>query len=373
MQKDFQTRFSTIRKWILVLCTIAMLCIIGSIFVEGRKEATKNSADRQVQLSIHGDETDSDEIEIFMIHKESKVSIPIQNEEQDKDISLLFFGDLIYDRNVYKQLPDMTGLSQHFEYRDQKTQNYEWEMTSLHEIAKQTDIVGFNLESAIGRFWSGEKEVNICLHTQKSIAFCSHEDILPILKELWFTVANLANNHVMDGWVQAHLKTIELLEKYGIKYFGFVSQWRYFQQNYIYTGQKNGQLFARHGYDYTIRNNLHERYCQSLQSYHNEWYKNFVVVHRWIEYTNTHSTSQEKIAKKLIDCWADLILGGHPHVIQDTQIYSGKVVVYSLWNFLFDQYFDPRTQLGWYAMIHYDIDTQTSKLYTGTVPAGAKK
>ncbi|HEX9022058.1 MAG TPA: CapA family protein, partial [Nitrospirota bacterium] len=39
----------------------------------------------------------------------------------------------------------------------------------------------------------------------------------------------------------------------------------------------------------------------------------------------------------IIDWGADLILGHHPHVMQGIEIYKGKVIAYSLGNFVFDQ------------------------------------
>jgi len=44
------------------------------------------------------------------------------------------------------------------------------------------------------------------------------------------------------------------------------------------------------------------------------------------------------MAHKFIDAGADIILGSHPHVIEPIEIYNGKVIFYSLGNFIFDQY-----------------------------------
>jgi gamma-polyglutamate biosynthesis protein CapA len=42
-----------------------------------------------------------------------------------------------------------------------------------------------------------------------------------------------------------------------------------------------------------------------------------VSVHRGIEYQSKHNAEQESLAKQLIDCGADTIIGHHPHVVQD--------------------------------------------------------
>lgn len=44
---------------------------------------------------------------------------------------------------------------------------------------------------------------------------------------------------------------------------------------------------------------------------------------------------QVELGRKAIDWGADLVLGHHPHVLQDIELYKGKLIVYSLGNFVF--------------------------------------
>ena len=37
----------------------------------------------------------------------------------------------------------------------------------------------------------------------------------------------------------------------------------------------------------------------------------------------------------MIDCGADIIYGHHPHLLQQAEIYNGRVIIYSAGNFLF--------------------------------------
>jgi poly-gamma-glutamate synthesis protein (capsule biosynthesis protein) len=41
--------------------------------------------------------------------------------------------------------------------------------------------------------------------------------------------------------------------------------------------------------------------------------------------------------RSLIDGGADMVLGDHPHWIQNTESYKGHLIVYSMGNFIFDQ------------------------------------
>ena len=42
-----------------------------------------------------------------------------------------------------------------------------------------------------------------------------------------------------------------------------------------------------------------------------------------------------ELAHRFIDAGADLIVGGHPHVLQSFEYYKGKWIAYSLGNFIF--------------------------------------
>ena len=43
----------------------------------------------------------------------------------------------------------------------------------------------------------------------------------------------------------------------------------------------------------------------------------------------------------------DVVVGGHPHVTQDIEIYRDKPIFYSLGNFVFDGFNDEDTRTGW--------------------------
>jgi poly-gamma-glutamate capsule biosynthesis protein CapA/YwtB (metallophosphatase superfamily) len=62
-----------------------------------------------------------------------------------------------------------------------------------------------------------------------------------------------------------------------------------------------------------------------------------VSVHWGIEYTRRPLKSQVVLAHQMIDAGADLIVGGHPHVVQPLEEYHGRWIAYSLGNFIFDQ------------------------------------
>ena len=56
---------------------------------------------------------------------------------------------------------------------------------------------------------------------------------------------------------------------------------------------------------------------------------------------------QRYLAHLMIDAGADLVVGGHPHVTQGAEYYRGKLIVYSLGNFVFDGFDAPAEKSGW--------------------------
>ena len=48
--------------------------------------------------------------------------------------------------------------------------------------------------------------------------------------------------------------------------------------------------------------------------------------------------SQRQISELLFKAGVDIILGHHPHVLQPVEVFEGKLVAYSLGNFVFDMW-----------------------------------
>ena len=61
----------------------------------------------------------------------------------------------------------------------------------------------------------------------------------------------------------------------------------------------------------------------------------FVYYHWGIERQYQANDDQRSLAKFTIDAGADAVIGSHPHVVQGTETYNGKPIVYSLGNFCF--------------------------------------
>src|SRR3989440_164169 len=72
--------------------------------------------------------------------------------------------------------------------------------------------------------------------------------------------------------------------------------------------------------------------------------------HWGIEYTKDPTTTQQRAAHLAIDSGADMVLGSHPHWVQAIESYKGRLIIYCLGNFVFDQDWSLQTLEG--CMLH---------------------
>jgi poly-gamma-glutamate capsule biosynthesis protein CapA/YwtB (metallophosphatase superfamily) len=68
-----------------------------------------------------------------------------------------------------------------------------------------------------------------------------------------------------------------------------------------------------------------------------------VFPHWGVEYSRNPIPSQRRLARDWVDAGADLIIGSHPHVPGAIEDINGRVVIYSMGNFIFDQYWSTAT------------------------------
>jgi poly-gamma-glutamate synthesis protein (capsule biosynthesis protein) len=62
---------------------------------------------------------------------------------------------------------------------------------------------------------------------------------------------------------------------------------------------------------------------------------NIALVHGGVEWSTTPTGEQKQKYRELVRAGADLVIGSHPHVLQGLEALDGKLIAYSLGNFLF--------------------------------------
>jgi poly-gamma-glutamate synthesis protein (capsule biosynthesis protein) len=204
---------------------------------------------------------------------------------------------------------------------------------------RQADIAVANLECAVAA--GGEP-------AQKTYVFRAHHDLAGALAASGLTAMSLANNHILDFGLDGFAETLQNLESQEIATLGAGANLAEAERPLVYDirGVKVALLawvsyappdFAagddRPGVAFLSDLN---RMARKIQEAKERADAVVVILHGGKEYSFTSNAQQQTAARQAIDAGADLVVGHHPHVLQETEIYRGKLIVYSLGDLLFD-------------------------------------
>ena len=254
--------------------------------------------------------------------------------EQDF-VTLIFGGDIMLDRGVKNSI----------------NKNYNGDYSTLFEkleILKQFDIAFANLEGPASDMGVDKRNL---------YSFRMDPSVIPVLRGAGLSIVSVANNHVGDWGYDAYLNTLvrlkeneilytgggkdaieaetpTIIEKYGIKigFLGFSDvgpDWMKADEN------KGGLLLAKN-----------PRFDEIVENASKQVDYLIVSFHFGEEYQLIHNQRQKYLAHKAIDAGAKIVIGHHPHVVEDTEIYKNGFIAYSLGNFIFDQGFSENTMQG---------------------------
>ena len=80
-----------------------------------------------------------------------------------------------------------------------------------------------------------------------------------------------------------------------------------------------------------------EDYLQNMKDFA-QYVPTVAMPHMGAEYKTSHDTMRQNLYRKMIDYGVEAVIADHPHWLQDSEAYNGKLIVYSMGNFMFDQY-----------------------------------
>jgi poly-gamma-glutamate capsule biosynthesis protein CapA/YwtB (metallophosphatase superfamily) len=181
-----------------------------------------------------------------------------------------------------------------------------------------------------------------------------------------FSAVSIANNHSGDFGPEAFVETMRHLSVAGLPFFGAGLNLR--QAHNALILERNGFKVALLGYDEF----LPRRFEAGPTTPGVAWSEDEQVVfdiraarakgadlvipfmHWGWEYEATPSERQQRLARLMLDAGADAVIGAHPHVTQTVELYKGKLIVYSLGNFVFDGFTAEDTTTGWLAGLEFD-------------------
>ena len=180
---------------------------------------------------------------------------------------------------------------------------------------------------------------------EAALQFNCSPDYLPQAAK-WFTAVSLANNHTDNQGVDGFNDTKAQLDKNKIQYFGHYDP-RVIDDvcEVISTpvtvtnndGSKTGGKLpiAMCGYHGVFR--IPSPESVAAMAKYSQYMPVIAMPHMGAEYKPAADQLKTDFYRSLIDGGADVVLGDHPHWIQNTESYKGHLIVYSMGNFMFDQ------------------------------------
>lgn len=186
-------------------------------------------------------------------------------------------------------------------------------------------------------------------------AFNTPASYLKNIKEAGFDVVTTANNHALDTDEEGVQTTIEAIKEAGLDFVGTKSK----DSDKILYKEINGIKVAILAYTYGANgkedlldvrdevSSLNYLKEENVKSDIEEAKKNscdFIIVypHWGIEYESYPTDETIKLAHKMVDWGADLVIGNHPHVVQPVEVYKSEdgregIIAYALGNFISKQ------------------------------------
>ncbi len=200
---------------------------------------------------------------------------------------------------------------------------------------------------------------------KKPWTFRADPEVMPVLAR-HFDLVCLANNHTGDFGHAAFLEQLELLEKRKLPYFGGGRSSDHARAPHLL--ELKGLRIALLGYnDFKPRSfeagpgwpgvawSVDEQVLADIKFARSHHKADLVIpVMHWGWESEGENDRQKALARLMIDAGADLVIGGHPHVTQGIEYYRGKLIVYSLGNFVFDGFEEGPERIGWLLRLRLD-------------------
>lgn len=242
--------------------------------------------------------------------------------------NILFLGNTYWGRyiNDWSMASDLKYAYPFSRLNEFNRENYNAWISGL----ECPTVAGINLTSA---------------EEDSTLSFNCSPNYLPEAAK-WFTAFTLANNHTDNQGDEGFLETRQYLDNNNIQYFG-----HYNYQNVDDVceiiglpvtvtnddgSQKNGKLpFTMCGYHGVFGIPIDDAVAEI--SKYNSYMTVVAMPHMGVEYKTAPDQLKIDFFRSLIDAGADMVIGDHAHVIQNSEAYNGRLIIYSMGNFIFDQ------------------------------------
>lgn len=187
----------------------------------------------------------------------------------------------------------------------------------------------------------------------ENTVFNCRPEFLPTMSK-YFTVMNLANNHVYDQGRDKFPQMQQYVQDSGIQYLG--NQDPAASKDICEVMAMKVNIEKKDGT--TEDGTLPIAYCAWHYFEREPYAGEFDVMKQYaeimpvvglmqvgVEYVPKAGADQESVGRSIIDGGAEFVIGNSPHWVQNSDVYKDKLIFYSTGNFVFDQ-LDTETNRG---------------------------
>ncbi len=266
----------------------------------------------------------------------------IQVKESPRPVKVLFVGDMFFDRQI-RQVIARQGEGQVF--------------GCVSNFLKEFDLVVGNLEGPITD--NPSVSLGSAIGSPQNFVFTFPPSTAKLLAKNNIRAVSIGNNHIGNFGHEGLTSTRKYLDKAGVAYFGGIEG-----DEDILRKEVRGVPFVFMAYNqFGGEDPLHVASRIKLERAKNQKAKIIVFAHWGEEYVGP-TDHMRRSAKLFAESGADLIIGAHPHIIQEREMFGETPVYYSLGNFVFDQYWNKEVSTGLGVIASFDdqdLKTDTRK------------
>ncbi len=233
--------------------------------------------------------------------------------------TLIFGGDMMFDRTVRTTIEKNGG---------------DYVFSCIDPTLADADLVVANLEGPI----TGEasQSVGSAVGSPENFVFTFPISTALLLSVHHVGVVNLGNNHIMNFGLAGVRTTTEALRAAHVKYFGDPLDVT------VAHATPHGIALAFINYNEfgstSLTTSAASNTIVQIQAARAAGELPILYTHWGIEYATTSPQYVRDLAHRFVDAGAAIVIGSHPHVVEDSEVYRGVPIYYSLGNFIFDQY-----------------------------------
>lgn len=246
--------------------------------------------------------------------------------------TVIFGGDVMFDRSIRAVMNEKGG---------------DYIFSCIDPVLDTADMVVANLEGPITA--SSSRSIGSNPGDGNNYTFTFATSTAPLLYSHGIRIVSIGNNHIMNFGELGLAQTRRYLAEASVQYFGDPDA---AESDRVLRTEINGIAFSFVNWsDWTPDDTDHVVAQVRAEA---QAGRVVVVYAHWGEEYIPALPRVKALAHALVDVGASIVIGSHPHVVQEHEIYKGRNIYYSLGNFIFDQYWMPSVRSGLLLRVSFD-------------------